>query len=215
MFNKFYKNDYKIRKDLKDFANKNPVGKLLKPFLKDLYKFANRHLPYPRDFLLKKMPKNGICCEIGVYDGNFSERIEKICKPQKLYLVDPWEELKERSEKKYTQGYQDKRYDIVINKFNKQISSGKVIIVEQKSDKAALNFKDYFFDFIYIDGDHDYEQVKKDINNYYPKVKQGGFLCGDDYQIKSVCQAVDEFAKEKNIEVQLKNQQFIFKKQII
>ncbi|MEK7203823.1 MAG: class I SAM-dependent methyltransferase [Patescibacteria group bacterium] len=212
MFNKFYKNDYKFRKDLKDFANKNWFGKILKPLFKGPYDFINRYLPYPRDFLLKKIPKNGVCCEIGAYEGVFSERIEKICKPQKLYLIDPWTGLKDRTEEKYDQKHQDRRYNIVMDKFRNEISDGKVVIIRQTSDQAASKFKDEFFDFVYIDGDHSYQQVKKDLNNYYPKVKRGGFLGGDDYPIESVKLAVEEFAKGKSIVPQLKNQQFIFRK---
>ena len=37
------------------------------------------------------------------------------------------------------------------------------------------------FDFIYIDGMHTYDQVKKDIQNYLPFIKKGGFIAGHDY----------------------------------
>lgn len=36
-------------------------------------------------------------------------------------------------------------------------------------------------DFVYIDGLHTYEQVKKDIKNYLPKIKKGGVIGGHDY----------------------------------
>jgi predicted O-methyltransferase YrrM len=51
------------------------------------------------------------------------------------------------------------------------------------------------FDFIYIDGMHTYEQVKKDIQNYLPLVKEGGFIGGHDYadNKEQVVRAVNEF----------------------
>ena len=49
------------------------------------------------------------------------------------------------------------------------------------SDDLVDRFEDESFDMIYIDGDHTYEQVCKDIDNYLPKVKNGGFIGGHDY----------------------------------
>lgn len=50
------------------------------------------------------------------------------------------------------------------------------------------------FDFIYIDGMHTYEQVKKDIQNYLPFIKKGGFIGGHDYadNKQQVIDAVNE-----------------------
>jgi methyltransferase family protein len=38
----------------------------------------------------------------------------------------------------------------------------------------------HYFDWIYVDGDHQYEAVKKGLESYLPKVKPGGFITGDD-----------------------------------
>ena len=40
---------------------------------------------------------------------------------------------------------------------------------------------DEYIDFLFIDGDHRYDQVKKDLDNWVPKVKEGGIICGHDY----------------------------------
>jgi predicted O-methyltransferase YrrM len=50
------------------------------------------------------------------------------------------------------------------------------------------------FDFIYIDGMHTYDQVKKDIANYLPFIKKGGFIGGHDYVpgFQGVMDAVNE-----------------------
>lgn len=47
----------------------------------------------------------------------------------------------------------------------------------ERAKTFSLNGK---FDIVYIDGAHDYESVKKDMANYLPMVKTGGFLVMDD-----------------------------------
>lgn len=49
------------------------------------------------------------------------------------------------------------------------------------SVEAAKGFKDKCLDFCYIDADHSYDSVKADIRAWKPKVKDGGYLCGHDY----------------------------------
>ena len=51
------------------------------------------------------------------------------------------------------------------------------------------------FDFVFLDGSHDYEDVKWECENYSQIIKLGGMLCGHDYNIfEGVNKAVDEFA---------------------
>jgi hypothetical protein len=47
---------------------------------------------------------------------------------------------------------------------------------------AINNFKDYFFDFIYIDAAHDRRSVLRDIGLSISKLKNNGVICGHDYQ---------------------------------
>lgn len=197
---KLHKNDYKIRKILKDFANKSFLGKILKPYLTPVYKFINPWLPYPRDFLLRMVPPYAACCEIGVYEGVFSERILRICEPEWLYLIDPWKDKPEQYKKVY----------------NKFAGSDAVYIFKGTSSEAESRLDNDFFDFVYIDGDHSYQGVRNDLCNYYPKVKKGGLLCGDDYNIQSVYSAVNDWVKEYqvgiNITFKVKKNQFIIRR---
>lgn len=61
-----------------------------------------------------------------------------------------------------------------------------------------------YFDFIYIDADHDKESVLRDITISLPKLKHNGIICGHDYineenQLHAVKGAVDQFFKNKKI----------------
>ncbi len=59
---------------------------------------------------------------------------------------------------------------------------------------AAKKFEDESIDFIFIDANHTYEFVSKDIAAFLPKMKKGGVVAGHDYNLShpGVMQAVNE-----------------------
>lgn len=60
-------------------------------------------------------------------------------------------------------------------------------------------------DFVYIDGAHDFVSAWQDINMWWPIVRLGGILAGDDYDAAhpGVMRAVREFAEEQQLRVDL------------
>ena len=55
--------------------------------------------------------------------------------------------------------------------------------------------------FVYIDGDHNYDIVKLDMNNWWSRVKVGGYMGGDDIDAyPSVLKAMNELIEEKSID---------------
>lgn len=58
----------------------------------------------------------------------------------------------------------------------------------------AKEFEDESIDFLFIDANHTYEFVKKDIAAYLPKMKKGSIISGHDYNDchPGVIQAVNE-----------------------
>ncbi len=52
---------------------------------------------------------------------------------------------------------------------------------QMTTDAASAKVLDQSLDFIFIDADHSAEAVSKDITNWKPKVRDGGWLGGHDY----------------------------------
>lgn len=57
-------------------------------------------------------------------------------------------------------------------------------------------------DLIYIDGEHTTEAVYEDMCAWYPKLKEGGVFCGDDWTWECVRAAVERFAEERGLMIE-------------
>ena len=88
----------------------------------------------------------------------------------------------------------------------------KIKLIKENSVQASKLYDNEYFDIVYIDASHEYEDVKLDIQNWMPKVKPGGFLCGDDYVLgwDGVIKAVDELLGSQ-VKI-VGNQQWVIKK---
>jgi hypothetical protein len=53
-----------------------------------------------------------------------------------------------------------------------------------ESAVAARLFDDYTVDIVFIDAEHVYDGVKRDLVTWMPKVRQGGVISGHDYEAK-------------------------------
>lgn len=75
------------------------------------------------------------------------------------------------------------------------ISTGIIGIVhELDSVDASKLYADGSLDFVFIDAEHDYANVRRDIDAWLPKVKPGGIISGHDHcpDFPGVMQAVTE-----------------------
>jgi len=179
--------------------------------------YFKKYLPDKRNFIFKLIKKNSICCEVGVWRGDFSQIIIDKNQPQELYLIDPWKDFGsdyfEKKHNKYLQENQNKRFTLVNKRFKDQIEKDIIIILRETSKDAIEKIQHIKFDFIYLDGNHKYEFIKFDLENYFALLANGGYIVGDDYRLKDVKKAVNEFVKNNNIKnILIKNDHFIIKK---
>jgi predicted O-methyltransferase YrrM len=150
---------------------------------------------YPRPSTKEAMKVFGnnliTAIEIGTDRGFNAQDILKRLNIQKIYLIDPYESY---------EGYGRTKSQVSISeKIAKKIlygSKNKIIWIKDYSDNAVKRIKEKV-DFIYIDGNHEYEYVKKDIENYWPLVKKGGILAGHYINFEGVAKAVCEFVRIK------------------
>ena len=75
--------------------------------------------------------------------------------------------------------------------------------IKKYSYDAVNDYDDESIDFLFIDAAHDYESVKKDLNDWYSKVKKNGIIGGHDYiaNFPGVINAVNEYFGVKNINI--------------
>ena len=162
----------------------------------------------PRLLPIKKIKANDICAEIGVWRGDFSSQILE-CNPKELHLIDPWIH-QDHEWVKWAKGQKViDAYNHVKDKFKNQSNT----FIHKKNSKDMFFGKEYF-DWVYIDVDHSYASVLEDLQHWYPQVKKGGFLCGDDYGWSHPLTAgpqpaVDEFVALHDLKVEVQEQQFV------
>ena len=71
---------------------------------------------------------------------------------------------------------------------------GTFDIIKDESKNAATQFANESIEYLMIDGGHSYDEVMDDIRLWYNKVKPGGVISGDDYNIfEGVNRAADEY----------------------
>ena len=177
----------------------------LQTFIQSLFK-ANWFSKIDRPSLNTLINKqNLVGVEIGVGLGINAYNILSTLDIKKLYLIDPYTMTKEKGVAGYhLKNASDNQYKEYSEKLKKEAIDklkpfeDKIEWIFDYSEFAAKLIPDDL-DFVYIDGNHDYEGVKKDIELYHEKVKQGGLVAGHDYDGADVEKAVKEFYKDTKV----------------
>lgn len=131
--------------------------------------------------------------EIGVAAGENALNMLELLPVKKLYLIDPYIP--------YVQNGKQTDYSEFKEIAKQRLKKfPQAVFIEKTSEEAVKDIPE-ILDFVYIDGNHDYEYVKKDIELYYPLVRKGGVIGGHDYvpTFKGVIKAVNEFAEDHSL----------------
>ena len=141
---------------------------------------------YPsRDLPLELVPPDAICAEVGIFRCEFSTEILRRTKPRELHLID----------------IDPQWLNIARGKFLNEIARDQVVLHQGDSSTVLRSLQPASFDWIYVDGDHNYDGCKKDIEAAALCVKPGGMIALNDYTFwgpsdfnkYGVMEAVNEF----------------------
>lgn len=142
--------------------------------------------------ILQKYDRKLTGVEIGVLRGEHAKTMLTKLDIEKMYLIDPYSEYK-----KYSRFH--RKMDTNKRIAHKQLAQfeDKTVWLEKLSENAVEDIEEQV-DFVYIDGNHQFQYVMKDITLYYPLVKEDGILAGHDYCLNDVTKAVQQFISETN-----------------
>lgn len=130
--------------------------------------------------------------EVGVYRGDFAQRILQACPVLEEYImIDPWRHLSDWNKPANLDNSTfDAFYKETLEKTD--FAKEKRIILRGKTTEVIDQIADDSLDFIYIDGDHTLKGITIDLINLWPKIKSSGFVGGDDFKT-SIWQHSTEF----------------------
>ena len=134
--------------------------------------------------ILEKLvaPVDGRMLEIGCWTGHSTSILARHAKSKrwKVVVVDNFggnegTPLKEFAEKNGVK-------QIFLDNMKELGLFDSVILFDMDSDSAHEYLDNYSFSFMFLDGGHGYEQVKKDLKNYIHKLSKDAIICGHDYE---------------------------------
>ena len=138
----------------------------------------------PRDGLLALLPTGGQVTEIGTFQGEFAEKIVKTCRPDCLFLIDPWENQEDENYAPDPSNVSHEQHqdnlEQVQRRLGPQIQSGQIQIVQAYFRDAAKTFPAGSLDSVHIDGLHTFEGVWADLTNNAPLLNPGSFIARHD-----------------------------------
>lgn len=143
------------------------------------------------DMMIFNASDNDTFVEIGCWFGKstcyMAEKIKENKKNIKFFTIDTFKGNigEESSTGGFLNAFENNMKNAGIEDF--------VTWYELKSNVAVEKFEDNSLQFLFIDGDHSYKGIKKDIELWLPKIKAGGYIGGHDWQVKDIRKAVNEF----------------------
>lgn len=140
-----------------------------------------------------------IGAEIGTDHGQYAQQLCEGIPGLRLDCVDPW--------KAYTEGkeaHTQEEMDQIYEEAGERLKSYDVGFLRMDSMDALEAVSDNTLDFVFIDGNHSYENTFEDITEWTKKVKPGGIVAGHDYKVDKernygVIEAVQKYTEDNHI----------------
>lgn len=142
------------------------------------------------DYILSINPNANLWLELGSHIGESATIFLSFEKIEKLHCVE----------------YSKDLIPILQQRLGEEIRRERCVLHLETTINYAKIVDNNFFDVIYIDADHSYDSVQKEISLYWPKVKHGGFLSGHDYYEPAwpgVVKAVNEFSTDIKLPIKI------------
>jgi predicted O-methyltransferase YrrM len=172
-------------------------------FKKELNIFT--HLTYDEKILLynlsKKLNDFSVCVEIGSYLGSSACFISAgLKKKSKLYCIDTWGNHAMRYDESDTDGEERDTYKEFVKNTNKYKS--KIVKLRGWSYDviSELKSRETKIDLLFIDGDHNYDEVKKDWILYSELLKRNSLVAFHDVGwSEDVKRVIREYVVQKGV----------------
>lgn len=139
--------------------------------------------------VIKQATKSSLTgAEIGTAEGLNAKRVCDFLNIKMLYLIDPYLSETGKIHQKHA---------------HQLLKDYPVTFIQKTSERANSMFMDNSLDFVYIDGNHNFSYVKKDLELYYTKIKPNGIICGHDFSGRylGVVKAVMQFAEKNKLDL--------------
>lgn len=146
----------------------------------------------------KRLPNKAKILEIGSFQGGSTLAIGQAIAGTdiELYCLDPWSNYLNQDDFSNFDRLKVSDDFRIINNFIKNTAfiGENLRMLRGKSNAFAGLLEGKDFDFIFIDGAHDYDSVRYDIKVAFSALKPGGLVCGHDYHSDGhgVIRAVNE-----------------------
>ena len=149
------------------------------------------------NYLKTILPDKPVTCEIGFFKGEFSQDISRILESSKHIVVDIFSDTNIQSADK--DGNNPTHQDMTLM----EEYSNSLGFTTIKGTSYDLSSQDAI-DFIYIDADHNYDWVMKDLENARLIISKNGIIGGHDYtneKFPGCYQAVNDFCNKYELEI--------------
>ena len=161
--------------------------------------------PTSRGHVLEVMAKLhgwGSIVELGVWKAGTAEFLLTNCPRLHWYGVDSYDyQTGEPTEIGFNHYYgsQQERYEEAFVRLRP--FSARSRLFKERTVEAAQRFADESVDAVFVDADHRYAAVVADIGAWWPKIREGGWMLGHDYELPSVRRAVADSFPEPPLEL--------------